>query len=113
MKNRLFIIYLISTLFSNVSYASFPTNNSFIIIEDTLKKETTLEYHQRMESMGFDIENCQCTDCQKFKGVKEKRNERPRTFTNTLLNIGIFIIISILLLIFYMIWMFISWVNSL
>ena len=85
MNNKVLIIQLILTLFFNISDASFPTNNSLIIVEDTLKKETTLEYHQRMESMGFDITNCQCPDCQKFKGVKVKTNDFNK---NGIANIG-------------------------
>ena len=112
MKKILFIFILILTLFSNKSYASFPISDTLISIEDTLKSETTLEYHQRMESMGFDIANCQCLDCQKFKGNKIKKTKKLRTSTSILLNLGLLILIGILALTFYLTWMFISWINS-
>ena len=76
MKNILFLLITIITL-TNVSYASFPVLGETIISIDTIipdtnkivKKETTEEYHKRMEKEGFDIENCMCADCRKFKNV--------------------------------------------
>ncbi len=76
MKNILFLLITIITL-TNVSYASFLFLGETIISIDTIipdtnkivKKETTEEYHKRMEKEGFDIENCMCADCRKFKNV--------------------------------------------
>ena len=106
------LLFIILSVLLNVSYASFPANDTLIISGDTLKNETTLEYHKRMKSMGFDIVNCQCIDCQKFKGNKIKKTKKLRTSTSILLNLGLLILIGILALTFYLTWMFISWINN-
>ena len=68
-KLLLLVITLIT--FTNIGYASFPVLGENIIsidniIPDTnksVKKETTEEYHLRMEKQGFDIESCVCESC--------------------------------------------------
>ena len=56
---------------TNVSFASFPVTMEYVISIDTIKpdtnkiviKETTAEFHSRLEKEGFDIDNCMCIDC--------------------------------------------------
>ena len=94
MKKLLLLIIIITT-FSNVSYASFPVieiSTTYIdTIPDTNKvvnKETTEEYHIRIQKQGFDINNCMCEDCRKFKGsdIKDRqdRYSNSRKFFGTL-----------------------------
>ena len=61
MKKLLAILLCFFSL-NTISYASFPSNDTLITKQDSLQSETTVQYHQRMESMGFDIHLCQCQD---------------------------------------------------
>ena len=75
---KLLFLFIALIIFTNVSYASFPVHGETIIPIDTLKpdtnkvvkKETTEEYHLRMEKQGFDIESCVCESCR--DGIAEK-----------------------------------------
>ena len=77
---KLILLLITITTFVNVSYASFPVLGEIIISIDTIipdtnkivKKETKEEYHKRMEKEGFDISNCMCVDCRKFKNSNSK-----------------------------------------
>tara|TARA_X000000368_G_C22764254_1_gene594209 strand:+ start:154 stop:624 length:471 start_codon:yes stop_codon:yes gene_type:complete len=89
-KTILFLITLITL--TNVSYASFPIHVEILISIDTLKpdtnkivkKETTEEYHLRMEKQGFDINNCMCIDCRKFKDITRDSNKNSNSEKITL-----------------------------
>ena len=105
MKKQIFILMTLITF--NVSYASFPVTMEPVIsidtiIPDTNKiviKETTAEFHYRLEKEGFDIDNCMCEDCRRFKGsdIKERedRHANSRKFFGTL-GIGALILVIIL-----------------
>ena len=105
-KILLILIYFLSL--NTITYASFPTNDTLITKQDSLQTETTVEYHQRMASMGFDINLCQCIDCQKFKGSKTT-NQTSKTVTRTLLNVGLFLLIGILIIGLYLFYLILSW----
>ena len=70
MKKIILLLITLTTL-TNVSYASFPIPFQPVISIDTIiidtnkivVKETTSEYHSRMQKEGFDIDNCMCIDC--------------------------------------------------
>ena len=70
---------------TNVSFASFPVTMEYVISIDTIPdtnkiviKETTAEFHSRLEKEGFDIDNCMCEDCRRFKNSDIKKSERRR-----------------------------------
>ena len=106
MKKLILLLITLITL-TNVSYASFPITMDLVIsidtiIPDTNKiviKETTAEFHSRLEKEGFDIDNCMCEDCRRFKGsdIKERedRHANSRKFFGTL-GIGALILVIIL-----------------
>ena len=85
MKKLLLLLIMLITL-TNVSYASFP------IMEDTLKtnadtlteKKNIEQYHLRLQKQGFDISNCMCVDCRKFKGITENLNKNSSSKESTL-----------------------------
>jgi len=109
------LLFLILTTLTNISYASFPSIDTLTSHQDTVKSETTLEYHQRMKAMGFNIANCLCTDCQKFKGeaISIKKTSSPaKKITTTLLNIGFFLLISILIIGLYSVYLIMCWISS-
>ena len=104
MKKQIFILMTLITF--NVSYASFPVTMERVISIDTIMpdtnkiviKETTSEFHSRMQKDGFDLANCMCEDCRSFKGVdviREDRHSNSRTFLGTL-GIGALILVTIL-----------------
>ena len=92
---------------TNVSFASFPVTMEYVISIDTIKpdtnkiviKETTAEFHSRLEKEGFDIDNCMCEDCRRFKDSdiksREDRYSNSRKFFGTL-GIGGLILVTIL-----------------
>ena len=106
MKKLIFVLIMIITL-TNVSFASFPVTMEYVISIDTIKpdtnkiviKETTAEFHSRLEKEGFDVDNCQCKDCRRFKGsdIKERqdRHSNSRKFLGTL-GIGALTLVMIL-----------------
>ena len=106
MKKIILLLITLTTL-TNVSYASFPILVQPVISIDTIIpdtnriviKETTAEFHYRLEKEGFDIDNCMCEDCRRFKGsdIKERedRHANSRKFFGTL-GIGALILVIIL-----------------
>ena len=113
MKKLLWFLILIAI--TNISYASFPLNDTLILYQDTLKSETTLEYHQRMKAMGFDISNCLCTDCRKFKGESinfKKTSSNEKKMATTLRNIGGFLLTCILIIVFILLFLIIKSVSD-
>ena len=110
MKKLIFLLIMIITL-TNVSYASFPVTMEYVISIDTIKpdtnkiviKETTAEFHSRLEKEGFDVDNCQCEDCRRFKGsdIKERqdRYSNSRKYFATL-GAGVSILVLILVVSF-------------
>jgi hypothetical protein len=116
MKTKKPLLLLITlTTFANVSYASFPVSDTLKMKQDTLQTETVEQYHIRMQEMGFDIENCRCNDCKKFKGINTvlKNGEtRKKQTTNIwplvkLLGVWVFAIGAILV-----IWLLIAIFNA-
>ena len=86
MKKLLLLLITLITL-ANVSYASFPVHGEILISIDTLKpdtnkvvkKETTEEYHLRIEKQGFDIDNCMCESCRDGIAVRNSKTVNSRS----------------------------------
>jgi hypothetical protein len=68
MSKTIILLLITLTTFTNFSYASFPIDTNRTDTSKVIVKETTEQYHLRMEKQGFDISNCMCIDCRKFKG---------------------------------------------
>ena len=106
MKKIILLLITLTTL-TNVSYASFPISVQPVISIDTIipdtnkimDKETTSEYHSRMQKEGFDIDNCMCESCSKNGKMKGSKFTTPR-----LKNVLFFLIIlTIFILIIFLI----------
>ena len=101
---KLLLILITLTTFTNVSYASFPITDTLEIKQDTLQKETVEQYHLRMQKMGFDIQDCRCDDCKKFKGINnamkngETRQKKKTNYKSLFVTMGVWIIVIIILL---------------
>ena len=104
MSKKLLFLFIALISFTNVSYASFPITDIFEIKQDTVNTETVAEYHLRMQKMGFDIQDCRCDDCKKFKGINnamkngETRQKQKSNYKSLFLTMGVWIIVIIILL---------------
>ena len=104
MSKKLLFLFIALISFTNVSYASFPITDTFEIKQDTVNTETVAEYHLRMQKMGFDIQDCRCDDCKKFKGINnamkngETRQKQKSNYKSLFLTMGVWIIVIIILL---------------
>ena len=101
MKDLLFftLIFYVSL---NV-FCSFPVHENFSnsnnyfsnnLINDTTKNKSKSidEYHLRMQQQGFDISECMCEDCRKFKVIDQVSTRKK---SNPLVNFGIGILIGV------------------
>jgi len=97
------------TTFMNVSYASFPITDTLEIKLDTVKTETVAEYHLRMQKMGFDIQDCRCEDCKKFKGINSTLNngetgKKKGSNKSLFVTLGIWLVVAIVVFIIWFLW---------
>jgi hypothetical protein len=117
MKNIILILVLLP---SSMLYASFPVENSSTFYNDTVKNsndtvksESLVDYHTRLQNSGFDIEKCRCEDCQKFKGIKPQK-EKSKT-ARTAISIGLMLLIIIVIIVglfaLMLTWSFFEWLN--
>jgi hypothetical protein len=103
------------TTFMNVSYASFPITDTLEVIQDTVQTETVEQYHVRMQKMGFDIENCRCDDCKKFKGINnamkngETRQKQKTNYKSIFVTMGVWLILMIILLLVWFVIELMNW----
>ena len=112
---KLILLFITLTTFMNLSYASFPITYTLEIKQDTVYTETVAEYHLRMQKMGFDIEDCRCDDCKKFKGINtplkngEVRQKQKTNVWPLVKTLGIWIIaVSVIL----GIWLIVTFFNA-
>jgi hypothetical protein len=112
---KLILLFITLTTFMNVSYASFPITDTLEVIQDTVQTETVEQYHVRMQKMGFDIENCRCDDCKKFKGINnamkngETRQKQKTNYKSLFVTMGVWIIALVVILV---IWLIVSIFNA-
>ena len=82
-SNFLFILSFIMTI---VAQASFPVVDGFAYYNDTIvpdtsqniSRETTEQYHARIQKQGFDISSCMCQSCVKNGPIKGSKFTAPR-----------------------------------
>ena len=110
MKNIILILALLS---SSMLYASFPVENSSTFYNDTVKSENLEDYHTRLQNSGFDIAKCRCEDCQKFKGIKPKKEKSKAARTAISIGLMLLIIIVVIVGLFALMlaWTFFEWLN--
>ena len=107
MKKTLLLLSFLSL--GTLVHASFPINNMLIEMKDTLQVETMVEYHQRMESMGFDIALCKCEDCRKSNQVRDRDVSLSKnSFTSALLNFGLLLLAFLLIIVFILLYLIIK-----
>ena len=56
MKKLLLLLITLIT-FTNISYASFPINDTLKVKQDTIQTETVDQYHIRMQKMAYNLES--------------------------------------------------------
>ena len=137
MKKLIFLFITLITL-TNVSYASFPVTMEPVISIDTIipdstkinndkpvrearpegSKESTEEYHLRMEKQGFDVSTCMCPDCRRFKGVNAysaadvRKESEGRVVRGVFTSIGLTISILFGIFIIILFSLFLGWARS-
>ena len=115
MMKNLILLLIIITSFTSVSYASFPITDTLEIKQDTVYTETVAEYHLRMQKMGFDIEDCRCDDCKKFKGINnamkngETRQKQKTNYKSIFVTMGVWLIVMIILLLVWIVRGLMNW----
>jgi len=108
MKKILLLLITLTTL-TNVSYASFPVTDTLKIKQDTVQTETVEQYHIRMQKMGFDINDCRCDDCKKFKGINtvlkngETRKEKKTNIWPLVKTLGVWLLAVVVILVIWLI----------
>jgi len=101
---KLFLLLIALTTFMNLSYASFPLTATLEIKRDTVQTETVAEYHLRMQKLGFDIQDCRCVDCKKFKGINnamkngQTRQKQKTNYKSIFVTMGVWLIVMMILL---------------
>ena len=104
MSKKLLFLFIALTSFTNVSFASFPITDTLKIKQDTVNTETVAEYHLRMQKMGFDIQDCRCEDCKKFKGINnamkngQTRQKQKTNYKSIFVTMGVWLIVMMILL---------------
>jgi Flp pilus assembly protein TadB len=103
MKKLFFIFFTLIT-FANVSYASFPVSDTLKVKQNTVETETVEQYHIRMQKMGFDINDCRCDDCKKFKGINNiqkngKTVQKKKTnYKSLFVTLGVWLFAAVIIL---------------
>ena len=112
---KLLLLLITLTTFTNVSYASFPVSDTLKVKQDTVQTETVEQYHLRMQKMGFDIDDCKCNDCKKFKGINtelkngETRQKQKTNIWPLVKTLGVWLLAVVVILV---IWLLISIFNA-
>ena len=81
-------------------------------------KESTEEYHLRMEKQGFDVSTCMCPDCRRFKGVNAysaadvRKESEGRVVRGVFTSIGLTISILFGIFIIILFSLFLGWARS-
>ena len=110
MSKKLLFLFIMLTTFANVSYASFPIKDTFEVKKDTLQIETVKEYHFRMQEMGFDIQDCKCDDCKKFKGINPSLNNKKigqnkkTNYKSLFAVLGLWLLAAIVIFVIWFLW---------
>jgi len=61
--NKLLLLLIMLTTFTNVSYASFPVTDTLEIKQETVQTENLEKNHSSLIKMGFDLNSCKCESC--------------------------------------------------
>jgi len=76
---KLLLLLITLTIFTNVSYASFPVDTNKTDTTQVIVKESTEQYHLRIQKQGFDIKSCVCESCRSGIAIKNIKNVNNRT----------------------------------
>ena len=107
---KLLLLFITLITFTNVGYASFPVLGGNIISIDTIipdtnksvKKETTEEYHLRMEKQGFNIESCMCESCRDRISLERPITVNSRSSSSMYKIAAILFALALIVFVFWM-----------
>jgi len=105
MKKLLLLLIGLTTLV-NVSYASFPLPSvvDTPVTDTTLNIETIEQYHLRIQKMGFDLSNCNCTSCRNDIPIDIEGISSDATkwyLKGPMIFVSLILLVSIVVLVYY------------
>ena len=118
MIKKIILLLITLTTLTNVSYASFPVTDTLKIKQDTVQTETVEQYHIRMQKMGFDINDCRCDDCKKFKGINnipkngETVQKKKTNYKSLFATLGIWLVVAVVVFAIWLIWWIVRGFNN-
>ena len=74
---RILLLLIILTIFTNVSYASFPIADTLEVQQDIVQTEEIKQYHYSLQKIGIDLNSCKCESCR--NGIDRSINKCQRS----------------------------------
>ncbi len=102
MSKKILLLLITLTIFTNVSYASFPVDTNKTDTSKVIVKETTEQYHLRMEKQGFDIENCMCESCRDGIPLERSTTVNSRSSSSMYKIAAILFALALIVFVFWM-----------
>ena len=111
MSKKLLFLLLTLTIFSNVSYASFPIADTLEVKKDTIQTEEIKQYHYNLQKMGVDLNSCKCESCR--IGIAPLTNSREvNKPLNQFQRIWLPIIITMIILAIVLVILLLRWAEN-
>ena len=102
MSKKIFLLLITLTTFINVSYASFPVDTNKTDTTQFTVKETTEQYHLRMEKQGFNIESCMCESCRDRISLERPITVNSRSSSSMYKIAAILFALALIVFVFWM-----------
>lgn len=102
MSKKLILLIITLTSFTNVSYSSFPVDTNKNDTVQVSLKETTEQYHLKIEKQGFDIENCVCESCRNGIPLERSTTLNSRSSSSLYKTAAILFALALIVFVFWM-----------
>ena len=102
MSKKLLLLLITLTTLTNVSYSSFPVDTNKNDTSQVSLKETTEQYHLRIEKQGFDIENCVCESCRNGIPLERSTTLNSRSSSSLYKTAAILFALALIVFVFWM-----------
>ena len=102
MSKKLLLLLITLTTLTNVSYSSFPVDTNKNDTAQVSLKETTEQYHLRIEKQGFDIENCVCESCRNGIPLERSTTLNSRSSSSLYKTAAILFALALIVFVFWM-----------
>ena len=102
---RILLLLIILTIFTNVSYASFPIADTLEVQQDIVQTEEIKQYHYSLQQIGIDLNSCKCESCRNgidpltnIREVNKPPNQFQRIWLPIIIVMAILAIVLVILL---------------